>query len=116
MSGTRRAGWSVLVSLALALSSCGGEPSPDPYGVCKADPSSQCCDDSECGSKQFCDFDYGCGVTGDRGVVCGGGTGTRKCIDLCDTTCSTPGTSCQRHHYFQGGDWGREVKACLPTP
>lgn len=114
MFGTQRANGLVSVLLACALASCSEEPTP--YEICKADSTSQCCGDSECGSGQLCDFDYGCGVVGSGKVVCGGGTGTRRCIDRCVTSCAAPGTSCQDHTYFQGGDSARVAKACLPTP
>ena len=114
MFDVHRGRWSVSMLLAFALTACGHEPTP--YEVCKADSTSQCCLDSECSSGQICDFDFSCGVVGSGDVVCGGGTGTRRCVERCNTSCTASGTSCQKRTYFQGGDAGQEVKACFPSP
>lgn len=113
--GVRLLGYVFLLGASLALaggcSSSKKAATQSPLEVCRADPSSKCCANSDCGANQVCDFSYICSPT-PSGVSCSSGSGTRVCLDRCtNSSCDAP-KSCTTLEQFAGGDAGEVFDVC----
>jgi hypothetical protein len=113
---------SVLILSSALILAC-GDDAKDPVDesgplmeACRADATSQCCANDECGADALCDFSYICSPAPDGGVQCSTPSGSRQCLALCaeDGTCAAAGQVCQEREMFFGSDAGDLYKLCVP--
>ena len=113
--------WRATVFLVLtAMVGCGDDrlTRDEVIAECRADPTSKCCEQTDCASDSYCDISYVCSPEPGYGITCDHPEGRRTCHLLCaedPQVCDQAGESCMKVSLAGGSDIKRSLDGCVPV-